>query len=69
MGYGDWGRFNQSKTRELLQGFWYEIINYIDGERGWSTRDVEEGYVNISFPLKRYQVYAWVSEMDFFPEL
>ena len=28
------GRFNQNQVREIFQGFRYEIMNYIGGERG-----------------------------------
>ena len=47
------GGFNQSQAREILQGFWYKIMNNIGGDRGGSRRCVEEGEFNLGFLLRR----------------
>ena len=55
---------DQKLIRFFLQGFLYEIMNYISGERGGRRSYVEDGEVKLGFTLRSYQIYAWYSVMN-----
>ena len=58
---------NQNQSRELLQGFQYEITNEIVGDRVVRRWDVEEEEVKIGVYIRSYQIYAWVSAIHLLP--
>ena len=57
------GGLNHNQIREIFQGFQYEIMSEIDGERGCRIMKAEKEDVYIGFTLRISQVNEWVSVM------
>ena len=55
--------FNKNQMGEIFQGFQYEIMSEIDGERGCRIMKAEKEDVYIGFTLRISQVNEWVSVM------
>ena len=51
--------------RDMLQGFRYDINNYIGRDMGRRRREVDKRDAKIKFPLRRTQGYSRVSTMHF----
>ena len=61
------GGFNQNQVRDIFQGFFYDVMDAIGGERGSRKRGVEEGDIKSSIPFSMFQVFEWVGEIHLLP--